>query len=72
MMSQWVERTWIRTGGYGRFRGEWVKCKMFENLHEQSKGGYGSRCVIGRLKMICSCGIDDNPPTNEELLIKRI
>ena len=24
MMSQWVERTWIRTGGYGRFRGEWV------------------------------------------------
>ena len=25
MTSQWVERTWIRTGGYGRFRGEWVK-----------------------------------------------
>ena len=25
MMSQRVERTWIRTGGYGRFRGEWVK-----------------------------------------------
>ena len=24
MTSQWVERTWIRTGGYGRFRGEWV------------------------------------------------
>ena len=24
MMSQRVERTWIRTGGYGRFRGEWV------------------------------------------------
>ena len=23
--SQRVERTWIRTGGYGRFRGEWVK-----------------------------------------------
>ena len=20
-----VERTWIGTGGYGRFRGEWVK-----------------------------------------------
>ena len=25
MMSQRVERTWIRMGGYGRFRGEWVK-----------------------------------------------
>ena len=25
MTSQRVEKTWIRTGGYGRFRGEWVK-----------------------------------------------
>ena len=25
MTSRRVERTWIRTGGYGRFRGEWVK-----------------------------------------------
>ena len=25
MTSQRVERTWIRTGGYGRFRGEWVR-----------------------------------------------
>ena len=25
MTSQWVERTWIRMGGYGWFRGEWVK-----------------------------------------------
>ena len=25
MTSQRVERTRIRTGGYGRFRGEWVK-----------------------------------------------
>ena len=25
MTSQRSERTWIRTGGYGRFRGEWVK-----------------------------------------------
>ena len=24
MTSQKVERTWICTGGYGRFRGEWV------------------------------------------------
>ena len=24
MTSQRVERTWIRTGGYGRFRGEWI------------------------------------------------
>ena len=24
MTSQAVEGTWIRTGGYGRFRGEWV------------------------------------------------
>ena len=25
MMSRGLESTWIRTGGYGRFRGEWVK-----------------------------------------------
>ena len=25
MTSQGVERTWIRTGGYRWFRGEWVK-----------------------------------------------
>ena len=25
MTSQRLERTWIRTGGYRRFRGEWVK-----------------------------------------------
>ena len=25
MTSQRLERTWICTGGYGRFRGEWVK-----------------------------------------------
>ena len=29
MASQRVERTWIRTGGYGRFRGEWVKSEFF-------------------------------------------
>ena len=27
MMSQAVEGTWIRTGGSGRLRGEWVKLK---------------------------------------------
>ena len=32
MTSQRVERTWIRTGGYGRFRGEWVKeCTVYSN-----------------------------------------
>ena len=29
MTSQRVERTWIRTGGYGRFRGEWVNINFF-------------------------------------------
>ena len=29
MVSQRVERTWICTGGYGRFRGEWVKLTHF-------------------------------------------
>ena len=29
MTSQRVERTWIRTGGYGRFRGEWVKIQNY-------------------------------------------
>ena len=32
MTSQWVERTWIRTGGYGRFRGEWVKVNSCTNF----------------------------------------
>ena len=32
MTSQWVERTWIRMGGYGRFRGEWVnKLQIVQN-----------------------------------------
>ena len=46
MMSQWVERTWIRTGGYGRFRGEWVKLSwhekevkaIFKSLEEEAAG----------------------------------
>ena len=30
MTSQVVEGTWIRTGGYGRLRGEWVKeCLLY-------------------------------------------
>ena len=29
MTSQWVERTWIRTGVYGRFRGEWVNVQHY-------------------------------------------
>ena len=29
MTSQRVERTWIRTGGYGRFRGEWVNLRSY-------------------------------------------
>ena len=28
IMSQRVERTWIRTGSYGRFRGKWVNWKI--------------------------------------------
>ena len=36
MTSQRVERTWIRTGGYGRFRGEWVK---FENIRIGNQSG---------------------------------
>ena len=27
--SQAVEGTWIRTGGYGRLRGEWVNFAIF-------------------------------------------
>ena len=29
MTSQRVEKTWISTGGYGRFRGEWVNKDFF-------------------------------------------
>ena len=31
MTSQRVERTWIRTGGYGRFRGEWVNKRILKH-----------------------------------------
>ena len=36
MTSQRVEGTWIGTGGYGQFRGEWVKelGKLKFNFHE--------------------------------------
>ena len=37
MTSQRVERTWIRTGGYGRFRGEWVKVKVPHTTHSYTK-----------------------------------
>ena len=37
MTSQRVERTWIRTGGYGRFRGEWVNTLKYKNLFTQAK-----------------------------------
>ena len=36
MTSQRVERTWIRTGGYWRFRGEWVK-GTFQNFFMMDK-----------------------------------
>ena len=31
MTSQSVEGTWIRTGGYGRLRGEWVNQKTYKS-----------------------------------------
>ena len=34
MTSQMVERTRIRTGGYRRFRGEWVKREKAKNYSE--------------------------------------
>ena len=45
MTSQRVEKTWIRTGSYGRFRGEWVKCSLaFKMLYRKipkiSPGAY--------------------------------
>ena len=38
MTSQGVERTWIRTGGYGRFRGEWVNFVHVRFFFEFPKG----------------------------------
>ena len=35
MTSQRVERTWIRTGGYRPFRGEWVKVTTKVNLEKK-------------------------------------
>ena len=37
MTSQRVERTWIRTGSYGRFRGEWVKGNPRSNSWSRKK-----------------------------------
>ena len=38
MTSQRVERTWIRTGSYGRFRGEWVNdCRKFLKHYKCSR-----------------------------------
>ena len=44
MTSQRVERTWIRTGGYGRFRGEWVKEKFLILPYALDALRYLSRC----------------------------
>ena len=42
MTSQRVERTWIGTGGYGRFRGEWVKLNdLSRNPAQINKGKQG-------------------------------
>ena len=32
--DKFVERTWIRTGGYGRFRGEWIN-SLNPTIHVQ-------------------------------------
>ena len=37
MTSQRVERTWIRTGSYGRFSGEWVNNTKENFLWEPKK-----------------------------------
>ena len=38
MTSRGVERTWIHTGGYGRFRGEWVKdCPHWWQSHRKCR-----------------------------------
>ena len=42
MMSQRVDKTWIRRGGYGRFRGEWVKANnCLVVLRSLWKEGFG-------------------------------
>ena len=33
MTSRGLERAWIRTGGYGRFRGEWVKLASYIHMY---------------------------------------
>ena len=43
MTSQRVERTWIGTGGYGRFRGEWVKYQVTSLLMLSSPISISSR-----------------------------
>ena len=45
MTSQRVERTWILTGGYGRFRGEWVnqECQCSHNYYIRRSIKYDSK-----------------------------
>ena len=61
MTSQRVEGTWISTGGYGRFRGEWVKffCLVVNNLIAKFQSAY--RLVLSSETAILIVMIDILP-----------
>ena len=53
MTSQRIERTWIRMGGYGRFRGEWVNmCHWIGN--SENSGGCS---YLLRICFICGTNV---------------
>ena len=50
MMSQRVERTWIHTGGYGRFRGEWVKMHLLGGKKKENYVQCAQEIIVKKKK----------------------
>ena len=55
-MSQRVERSWIHTGGYGQFRGEWVKlfsvCQLTKIALKFWGVSYNQVCLLKPKNMV--------------------
>ena len=72
MTSQRVERTWIRTGGYGRFRGEWVK--YVSEISTYSFSGmlkFKSVVFILSYFLLCFLSFSDTKLTRRDVLVDK-
>ena len=66
MTSQRVERTWICTGGYGRFRGEWVNDDtiLLSYFYQDLYYHFYNNCTISRVLIggqLCSIRVKNRP-----------